>query len=455
MSEHLLLVRHATAWASQKQRALDPELLETALDLRAFHDEVPATRWPPGSIEHLMLRRWPAHGPEAPDIAALADTLGTFVQFLRATGRMASGSGDPKALAKEAQRAAPKMTEACADRDRHSQGKVLTDFGRELGIDLDGASSMEDMQEQLNRLMGEWNSLPEEERIRRMPLTSTEPGVHSRSVRLDGLDGVDDAPVLQGDPVRSAQQARSSSFVQTCLRLADWLAPSRKVTEIGVLRLAPAAEAYRRLELWRWQDGADAVERGETIAGPSAPASEEEAFPWKSAADAEAFPWKSAADAAPLHRVWYSSQSGGLIDVLATVAKPTGRLPRGDDDWIGLACAAFLGLWESADDFSVSRAPLLALLGTGLVGDGIVSRSELAEVAGSHPASLWNTMPTGKELTSAQARAASERHLDGSLHWFADTGIWTRDGDDYLLTDLGRDFGALVFKLIDDGELDL
>jgi hypothetical protein len=446
VTEHLLLIRHASAWANQKKRALDPQLLETALDLRAFHDDAPATHWPLGSIEHLMLRRWPAHGPEAPDTAALAETLGTYVQFLRATGRMASGSGDPKALAKEARRAAPKMADACAELGAHSQSKVLMDFGREIGIDLEGASSIDDVQGQLDRLMGEWNALPEDERKRRMPLTSTEPGVHSRTISFGGSDeDEDDEPVRQGDPARSADQARGSPFVQACLRLAEWLTPSKKVTEIGVLRLAPAEAAYRELELWRWQEEAEAIDFDSASARAMASGPGKEPLFW----------WKSAADVDALERVWSSALEAGLVDLYATIAKPSGVLPESDDEWIALACAAFIGLWESAEDFRASRAPLLALLGNGLVGDGSVSWDELVGLWASHPDNIWARLPDREGLPAKDAQGWSERHLRRSMHWFSDTGIWTREGDDLVLTDLGRDFGALLFNLLDQGDLEL
>lgn len=59
MSDHDLLIRHAAAWATKKKRPLDGGQLETVLDLRSFQDEESANRWPAGSIDHLMLRRWP------------------------------------------------------------------------------------------------------------------------------------------------------------------------------------------------------------------------------------------------------------------------------------------------------------------------------------------------------------------------------------------------------------
>ncbi len=390
-----------------------------------------------------MLRRWPAHGPGAPDPEALADTLATFVQFLRSTGRMGSGSGDPKVLAKEARRAAPKMVDACADRGAHSHGKVLADFGSELGIDLEGAASMEDLQGQLNRLMAEWNSLPEEERIGRMPLTSAAPGVHSGTGAFPGSGGVaEEMPVLRGDPARSAEQARNSPFVQSCLRLAQWLAPSKKVTEIGVLRLAPAEAAYRELELWRWQEGNNAIDDGSETARTTGVGKQ------------PLFWWKSAADAAPLERVWYSAILADLIDLRATVARPTDRRPSSDAEWVRLACTTFLGLWESADELWVSRAPMLSLFGSALLGDARVSRGELVQMWARHPDNYWGGLPLGGHLTAEAIQGKSEAHLDRSLHWFADTGVWTREGDAFTLTDLGRDIGGLVFTLLDEGELD-
>jgi hypothetical protein len=294
--------------------------------------------------------------------------------------------------------------------------------------------------------MGEWNSLPEEERFRRMPLTSPEPGVHSRSISFGAHEDVDaDRPVRRGDPVRAAEQARNSPFLQTCIRLADWLAPSKKVTDIGVLRLAPAEAAYRDLELWRWQQEADAIELGEEAARVMSSTPGKEPHFW----------WKSAADVDALERVWYSAVEASLIDVRATVAKPTGLLPTADDEWIGLACACFLALWEAAVDFRASWAPLLALLGTGLMGDGIVTWEELAEMWASHPDNYWAGIPAAEGLTTRDVQVWSDRHLKRSLHWFADTGIWTREGDDFTLTDLGREFGGLVFSLLDRGELNV
>ena len=170
MSDHELLLRHAESWASTKRRPFDRQLVETVLDLRQHHDAASPTQWPPGSVERVLLTLWPAYGPaDPPEAETLAAVLDTFFRFLRATGRLASGSAQPAQLAKEARRAARNMADAIADPSHHSQARVLADFGREIGIDLDDAGSLEELQGRLGRLQDAWNALPVEERQRRMP----------------------------------------------------------------------------------------------------------------------------------------------------------------------------------------------------------------------------------------------------------------------------------------------
>lgn len=260
MDEHELLLRHAASWAQDKKRPLDRDLLETAIGLRDFHDVTAAQEWPAGSVEHLMLVRWPSHGPaEVPDVAALIDTLDTYWRFLRSTGRMRSGSADPKALVKEARRAGEGMRESCADPDRHSPTKALLRFSAESGTPLDEVESPEELNALLQQVMDRFNALPFEERDRWLPGPGAPGNVPTqrasdmlRQALGDGgpghglsdfaeqfaesFDGLEedyfnvvtwdllpdfDSLVDPPDPAAVAAEVRASPFVQQCLTLAQ------------------------------------------------------------------------------------------------------------------------------------------------------------------------------------------------------------------------------------------
>lgn len=87
MDENELLLRHAERWASERQRTLDAELVGDAVRLRAAHDGFAANRWPARSVQHLMLTRWPSHGPlGVPDVPTLVASLDTFLEVLAVDG---------------------------------------------------------------------------------------------------------------------------------------------------------------------------------------------------------------------------------------------------------------------------------------------------------------------------------------------------------------------------------
>lgn len=142
-----LLLTHLERWADQRNRPIDMDVLESLLELRSSYTGLPPTSWPSGSVNDLLLELWPAKGEgSTPDPDAVAQSFDTFVRFLRNTGRMAGGSADPNDLAREARRAALRMGETNADRSQWSTGKVLTDHARKLGLDLNGAESLDDQQ---------------------------------------------------------------------------------------------------------------------------------------------------------------------------------------------------------------------------------------------------------------------------------------------------------------------
>jgi hypothetical protein len=448
-----LLLRHAFKWARERGRVIDVELLEEGLRLRDAHDGLPANLWPAGSVNDLMLHRWPAHGEGVPDADVLADSLDTFVRFLLVTGRMASGSADPRALAKEAHRAAPKMAAACADTANHGPAKSLLAFGREAGFQLDEVDSMEDLQATLDEVVQAWNALPDDERRARMPLGGDRGPASAAlggagalngagafgGLQADAEDDLDLSGFLErGDPVRAAEQARQSAYVRECLRLADWVGTRREVTATGVLRLAAARQAYADLELWRWQHENEAISDGGLLER------------------SREFWWRRAGDALPLERLWFAAQGAGLIETKATVARSTGERPQTDDEWVGLAMALMLSLWLMLEtDYSRSTVPVLAVLG-GCALAGTVTVDQVREQWDDHPTNPWSDagwMGRTDELDAGDRvaiRRLSDQQLERSLHFFADTGVWTLDGDTFELTDLGREFATVLFGYLEE-----
>ncbi|HEX2704601.1 MAG TPA: hypothetical protein VHM65_02490, partial [Candidatus Lustribacter sp.] len=162
MDEYELLIRHTEAWAAAKKRPLDTDLLSSLLHLRDVHDRHPGTSWPAGSAEHLLTVRWPGHGPlGAADAEAIVATLDTFWRFLRGTGRMASGSVEPRDLLREARRAIPAMRARAEDPAYFGQSKALQQFGAQIGITLDGAADLDDLNARMQQIMDAWNALPQ------------------------------------------------------------------------------------------------------------------------------------------------------------------------------------------------------------------------------------------------------------------------------------------------------
>lgn len=250
VGEHQLLIRHAQEWASSRSRPLEADLLSEALDLRFHHDELPAQEWPTGTAERLLLVTWPAYG-SAPRPQQLRDTLDTFWRFLRATGRMSSSSAAPTNLRKECKRAASRMQSAYDDPAHHSQHRVLSDFGRSIGIDLEGASDIDDVNDRLSAITEEWNSLSQEERVRRMP----DPGPKGAkgaqlTEQFRRLSGPAPSPPSPEELATAAKRAEEAPFVRDCLRLVEWLGQGRPATQAGLLRPAVAREAYEFLDLW-------------------------------------------------------------------------------------------------------------------------------------------------------------------------------------------------------------
>lgn len=463
MDDNELLLRHAVKWAEGRGRVLEADLLGVALDLRAMHDGLAANRWPARSVEHLMLVRWPSHGPkDAPDVPALVSTLDSFWRFLRGTGRMAGGSADPANLLKEARAAARKMPAACADRANWSQSKQLIGFGEELGISLDDAADVDEVNERMQQIMDAWNTLPEDVRRSRMPsvgnagsrmgqaltdamATHQQTGGLAEDWRLPApprLDAEDDEdgeePVFPNAPEVSAPQVRSCGFVQKVLELAEWVGSGRETTEIGVLRPAVAREAYDALDLWTWErEWARA--NGSMI--PDTPEGE--------ALMARTYQvWRSAADCLPLDRLWRSAVAAGLITIAGKRAtRNADALPHTDHEWVVVGHELLIVLIEEAQH-RLAFDPLLGALFS------ISARFGEPKTAAELRESWWNSPrndiadalhgdPIGREL--------SDRTLDRCLAMFGDCGLWIVRHDQLVGTAFGWDFALLMINAYEEG----
>ena len=461
VDENELLLRHAERWAGERHRVLDVDLLEGALRLRSVHDGLPANRWPARSVTHLMLTRWPAHGPlEPPEVPTLVSSLETFWRFLRNTGRMAGGSAGPADLVREAKSAGRRMAAACADPANFGESKQLFSFGQEIGITLDGVADMGDANQRMQRIVEAWNALPTEERQRRSPSSGNAGSRMGRAIteaaghvqrhgelpsgwqlpeppRLD--DDTDNQPVFPSDPARSAPLYRSSAYLRQVVALCEWVGEGREVTATEVLRPAVAKQAYADLGLWHW-------ERDWLLAAGME-------LPDESRMDdlllgTGVSGWRTAADCLSLDRLWLPALNAGLITIEGRKAVAGRRaLPDTDEGWAQLGQVLLLGLAGRAQPES-ALDPLLGVL-FAIAWEEKVPRSEieLADVWWSSPANLLASGLPNPEL----ARRLSDQDLRRCLVMFGDSGAWTPQRGKLKGTEIGWDLALVMMFALESG----
>lgn len=439
MGEHQLLIRHAQEWASSRSRPLDADLLGEALDLRFHHDDLPAQEWPTGTAERLLLVTWPAYG-SSPRPEQIRDTLDTFWRFLRATGRMSSASAAPADLRKECKRAASRMQSAYDDPARHSQHRVLSDVGQSIGIDLGGASDIDELNDRLSAITQEWNSLPQEERVRRMP----GPGPQGEegaelAEQFRQMTSPAPSPPSPEDLAAAAQHAQEAPFFRDCLRLVEWLGTGRPATQAGLLRPAVAREAYQFLDLWPWDRGLETLRyaqwRSPEVNTPEADAARADlALTW----------WRTAGDCYALDRLWCPLTVAGAVRLTTTTARPSLPPLDSETDRVGLALALVIGLALRAGPVITSALGLV--LDHGVEGKASVSamRTQWLALLPQMPADLV-------DLMEGHRRGL----FDETLYVFDDTGLWQVHGDDLALTQLGRIFCGIYDGAVRDGILEL
>jgi hypothetical protein len=430
------LIDAAVAWAAQRRRSLDAELLATILQLREQHDGYLPSYWPPRSAERLLLVTMPAYGRELPATDRLAAALDAFWGFLRATGRMRSNSATPAELRKEMRRALPKMAAAFDDPANHSQARVLAGYGRSIGVDLDApAESIELVQARLDLIMDSWNNLPEAERLRLMP-DSTSKSLQAAELTMMAKDTLQRSPqemIPRGDVQAAGQDARTSGFVSACVALADWVGDGKQVTAAGLLRPAVAREAYQHLNLWTWDRAYD------TRAHPRPALDDLPAEAERLWAEAALHSWRSAGDCLPLDRLWWACTAAGLIEVASTKAYRSDRSPVTGEEWRDLALVLTAGLCQRLGDWACE--PLVGILGPAVLADGGASMADIREWwQGRCPPTLADVL-----ADSWQTR------LDLTLFHFDDCGLWHRTEQRVRLTNLGQDFTIVYFGLLDTG----
>lgn len=457
MDEHELLLRHAERWAGEKNRLLDVNLMATVLQLRAVHDGMPANRWPARSATHVMLTRWPAHGPvEAPDVPTLLASLETYWRFLRNTGRMAGGSAEPADLVREAKAAGRRMVAVCADPANYGQSKILLEFGREIGISLDGAADADEANRLMQEISAAWNALPDAERVRRMPVVGNAESRMGRAV-TDATNHLSahgalpegwhlpDPPRLDepeedyypSDPALAAPQVRASRFVQDVFALVDWVGDGRQVTKTEVLRPAVARQAYAHLGLWEWERE---WRRAGGYSVPDDPKADE------LLASSGMFGWRTAADCLPLDRLWYAALSVGLIAIEGgrAIADPS-RIPTTDEGWVELGLMLLLCLAQR------TKSGRLDLL----VGLLLALSSDSGEVHSEGGLVEWWVRSPKNPLAGLDdekfVRIWSERDVRTCLYEFADCNLWTDEKGSLAETELGWDFTLTLIGAMEEG----
>lgn len=401
-SAHGLLLRHFAAWAEQKGKDVDLGLLDEMLSLRSGYDDLEPTYWPPGSAEHLLLESWPAKGAVAvPDPEVLEGSLDAWFRFLRGTGRMNTRSATPKELTKEVRRSLPRMAEVAQDRASWSPSKVLMEFGREQGIELDDLPDLETLQERLDEIQDRWNALPTDERRRLMPhpddgalhgdpLLDDDPAEDSLSGRDATLlrHDTDDVvlalvadvaglpePATPPDRGLVAEQFAAAPAVRQVLALSDWVGEGKELTATGVLRPAPAREVHELLGLDSWtraqlrREYPDEYYPGVRAKGLDA---------WIE--DLVSSPWRSAADNHALHRLWSGAVRSGAVEVEGRRAVRGDTGPEGTDARVELGLGTALGVLDLAVRSQRMAVPVIhTLLTSYLRGPGEVSMEEVAD----------------------------------------------------------------------------
>ena len=417
MGDHELLIRHAETWASTKNRTLDPHVLAAVLGVWTSHEGHTALEWPAGSAERLLLQQWPHHRPIADaDIGVLVESLETFWRFLRATGRLRSGSAEPRDLVKEARRAAPRMPADHRAADPQSVMEALVEWPGESGEDFDEDDDYDEYEDYYDDFAHEetWALEPR--------------GIHDWE--------------LDASVEASARDARQSPFVQECLRFARWVDGTR-VTN-GVLGPAQIREAEAQFGLPAWEQ--EFLDRS-PLQGPGL---REGSALLPGILDGNLGGLDHLVSTRALQSLWHGCVSAELIKVGATTVRAT---PAADpqrelteNDWSQLGQEAVTKAMLTRCFLEPIDPILRVLLPFLRKGVDQVDEEEVVNWWWEHDANPWNQL--GLQVT--QARRASDRQVRRLLWSLDDMGLWRREGQTLHRTALGMDVAMLLLDDLPD-----
>lgn len=451
MDAYTSLIAAAEAWAAKTRRPLDPNLLHAALRRHDDSDRAPGTAWPTGSAEPLL-----ADSRLAPstDRDALVRSLDTYWRFLRATGRMASGSADPKALTKEAQRAARR---AAGQRTPRSTPAEATSLGRrefeegmaelvdQFRAELDEKRIRSGFDDDLDDLADDdpWDTWAAERWENDDCPGCDECGwegdrfeagrlLQAADFKIPGLTDLTgiDLPIPDDGAVR--ELVTGSGYFQNIQRLCAWLGDrGRPVTDEGWLTLCAARQAVTVLDLDEWV---------------------------RTVLDEEPELEERAGEHEGLGRLHQPAVNAGFIDIRGARAYPVTVLPSSDEEWASAACALLLEAhaWVS----EIGCGPLVLGLLLHLAMHGSLSRTDLEDWWRSAPANdieglsrMFEQTPDGLEM-AATTRAADDRRFRSTLAWWMDTAVWRESGGQLEITDLGITLLHALIAIMRDHERD-
>lgn len=481
------LIERVATWAAGKKLPLGPGLLEEILELRQTRDGLAVGDWPAGSVEHLLLVRWPGHGSVEPDPELMGQTLDTYWRFLRGNGLMSFGSAPPKRLVLEWRRAVPRLDQRYADPKAQGINRQLFTFADELGIDLRSADSTQELQARLDQVVQEWNALPQEERLRRSPRGSgpatsgadqapfgAQDHLADRPQAPDGdgpdergdpddpdqrgdpderggvgvlddpddLDDLDeDAQITMSDPADSARDVRRSGFVQRCLALADWVGEGKEITARDVLRPAAARAAYRDLDLGLHAPSVRMHGQAYQDELRAHPARLEEV------ADSLLVNARSALDLIELDQPWAACLGAGLIELRGRRAVAVTERPATDRERVTLGVLLAVSLLDLLPERRLQMA-LHALFPQAAPGDTGWDRAELRE-------SWWRAGFNGWGKKSPHpSREWSDLGIDNVVEQLTDLGVWRVGGERLGPTAFGHDLALMAISLLESGLLE-